>query len=92
MFRFFVITLMVAATLSLTATARADTPADSPAPVVQGSFDITIEFLGDTTFCGFPVDLTIHLKGKLPLLPHRAGTQPHQRRDQLCRLHDQREW
>jgi hypothetical protein len=73
MFRFFVITLMVAATLSLAATARADTPADSPAPVVQGDFDITIESLGDTSLCGFPVDLTIHLKGSFRYFPTEQG-------------------
>jgi hypothetical protein len=72
-FRLFVMTVMAAATLSLAATARADTPADSPAPVVQGSFDFTIESFGDTSLCGFPVDLTIHSKGSFRFFPTEQG-------------------
>jgi hypothetical protein len=81
----------VAAALLLASGAVAATPPNSPAPVVQGSFEFTIESFGDTTLCGFPVDLTVHSKVKLSLLPDRTGPQLHERRHRDGQLHDQRQ-
>jgi len=63
----------VAAALLLASGAVAGTPANSPAPVVQGSFEFTIESFGDTTLCGFPVDLTVHSKGSFRFFSTEQG-------------------
>jgi hypothetical protein len=73
MLRFFVIAAVAAVALALATTARADTPADSPAPVVQGSFDFTVQSSGDTSLCGFPVDITIHSTGTFRFFPTEQG-------------------
>jgi hypothetical protein len=68
----FVASVLLAA-LAFAASAAADTPANSPAPVVVGRFDFTNEFLGDTSLCGFPVDWSIHSRGSFRFFPTDQG-------------------
>lgn len=61
----------VAASLAIVSASSADVPPSSPAPIVVGHFNFTVEFLGDTNTCGFPLDETVHSKGSF-----RFGERP----------------
>lgn len=64
-----------AAIVAFAAPARADVTPDSPAGIVVGHFEFTIEFPSDTNTCGFSVDEVVEVRGSFRFFD-TAGSQP----------------